>query len=122
MIYDDCHYDAGSSRELVNMKTHVRIDEVCLSYTCSDVFYSVSQSATYSYHIINTGTSCYNFSLRKKKRSVYVVTAMFLFSFEISSDILGVTLAPRRKQQRLNISYISVLILRVCFIVLYIYL
>ena len=38
MIYEDCRYDARESRELVNMKTHVRIDEVCLSYTCSDVF------------------------------------------------------------------------------------
>ena len=77
MIYEVCHYDAGNSRELVNMKIHVSLDEICLSYTCCDVFYSVSQSATYTYHIINKGTSCYNFSLRMKKRSVHVVTAMF---------------------------------------------
>ena len=38
MIYEDCHNDAGKSRELVNMKIHVSLDEICLSYTCSDVF------------------------------------------------------------------------------------
>ena len=38
MIYEDGHYDAGKSRELVNMKIHVRLDEICLSYTCSDSF------------------------------------------------------------------------------------
>ena len=107
MNFEDCRYDARKSRELVNMKILVSLDKFCLSY--SDGFYSVSQSATYQQ--ISTGTSCYNFSL--KKRSVHVVTAMFRFSFETSSDILGVTLAPRRKQQRLIISYIDVLILRV---------
>ena len=78
MIYEDCHYDTGKSRELVNMKIHVSLDEICLSYTCS-----VSQSATYTYHIINTGTSCYNFSLRIKKPSVQVVTAMFRFYWKL---------------------------------------
>ena len=32
MIYEDCRYDATKSRELVNMKIHVSLDEICLSY------------------------------------------------------------------------------------------
>ena len=69
MIYEDYHYDARKSRELVNMKIRVSLDKFCLSY--SDGFYSFSQSAMYQQ--TNTGTSCYNFSF-KKKRSVHVVT------------------------------------------------
>lgn len=61
MIFEDCRYDARKSRELVNMKILVSLDKFCLSY--SDGFYSVSQSATYQQ--ISTGTSCYNFSLKK---------------------------------------------------------
>ena len=54
-------YDARKSRELVNMKILVSLDQFCLSY--NDGFYSVSQSATYQR--ISTDTSCHNFSLKK---------------------------------------------------------
>ena len=75
MIYEYCRYDARKSRESVNIKIHLSLDEFfLLSYTC--------ESATYKYHMINTGTSCYNFSSRiKKKRSVHVSTAMYRFLF-----------------------------------------
>ena len=104
MIYEYCRYDARKSRESVNIKIHLSLDEFfLLSYTC--------ESATYKYHMINTGTSCYNFSSRIKKKTIGACIHRYV-SFK-SSEFLGVTLAPRRKQQRLIISYISVLILRV---------
>ena len=75
------------------MKILVSLDKFCLSY--SDGFYSVSQPAMYQQ--ISTGISCYNFSFKK---TIGACSNRYVsFSYEKSSDILEVTLAPRRKQQ-----------------------
>ena len=91
MIYEDCRYDARKSRESVNIKIHVSLDEFfLLSYTCSE-------SATYKYHMINTGTSCYSFSSRIKK-TIGACIHRYV-SFFIFKNLLNFWESPSRREE-----------------------